>query len=270
LAKQEIAPADLSEERNHSTLDEILNLYHCIADNIGDRMSGPGQYLWPEVNRDLPLVPVREAVGNVIIGGGQIFSQLSLILSSVYESNPDAKVVAWGVGLPPAGTRDKLVREVTQDFALFGTRNYDRREQLTFVPCASCLSPLLDHAAPPQHEIVFYLHRRKGAPVETPKDAPVLTNAMRSAGDVIDFIASGDTVVTSSYHGVYWAQLLGRRVICLPYNDKFETFQHRPTMAEAADWRSGLAQANQTPPLLEEYRALNYAFAQQASDIWNG
>lgn len=93
---------------------------------------------------------------------------------------------------------------------------------------------------------------------------------MRPPREVIDFIASGETIVTSSYHGVYWAQLLGRRVICLPYNDKFETFQHRPTMAEAGDWRSGLAGVSETPPLLEEYRALNHAFAQQALEIWNG
>jgi polysaccharide pyruvyl transferase WcaK-like protein len=94
---------------------------------------------------------------------------------------------------------------------------------------------------------------------------------MRPHREVIDFIASGQTVVTSSYHGVYWAQLLGRRVICLPYNNKFETFQHRPAMGEAGNWRSSLALENQTPPsLLEEYRALNHAFARQALELWNG
>ncbi|MFV0491644.1 MAG: polysaccharide pyruvyl transferase family protein [Pseudorhodobacter sp.] len=215
-------------------------------------------------------MPVREHLQNAIIGGGQLFSQLSLTLGLICEVNPDAKVIAWGVGLPPAGRRDKLVREVAQDFALFGTRNYDRREQLSFVPCASCLSPLFDQVAPPRHEVVFFLHRRKGAPVDPPPDAPVLTNAFRPPRDVIDFIASGETVVTSSYHGVYWAQLLGRRVVCLPYNDKFKTFQHRPTMVEPDNWQAGLTMAGQTAPLLEEYRALNHAFAQQALDIWNG
>jgi hypothetical protein len=271
LTDQENTLAAVSQGHYHPAPAEILNLYHCTADNIGDRMCGPGQYLWPEVNRDLSLAPVREALGNVIIGGGQLFSQLSRTLYSIHELNPDAKVVAWGVGLPPAGTHDKLVQEVTQDFALFGTRNYDRREQLTFIPCASCLSPLFDHVEPPQNEIVFYLHRRKGESVETPQDAPVLTNSMRPHREVIDFIASGQTVVTSSYHGVYWAQLLGRRVICLPYNNKFETFQHRPVMAEAGNWRSGLALESQTPPsLLEEYRALNHAFARQTLELWNG
>lgn len=268
MTDQEAASAIPRSAR--TPLGGVSNLYHCTADNIGDLMCGPGQYLWPEISHDLPMAQVRERLDNTIIGGGQLFSQLSLILGSIYETNPQAKVVAWGVGLPPAGVRDKLVSEVVQEFALFGTRNYDRREQLHFVPCASCLSPQFDHVEPPQHEVVFYLHRRKGKPVDTPDDAPVLTNAMRSPQEVVDFIASGETVVTSSYHGVYWAQLLGRRVICLPYNDKFETFQHRPTMADPDDWRAGLPVAGQTPPLLEEYRALNHAFAQQVLDIWNG
>lgn len=270
LTNRKATQTTVSQGRNLPAQAEIFNLYHCTGDNIGDRMCGPGQYLWPEVGRDLPLVPAREALGNVVIGGGQLFTQLSLVLSSIHELNPAARVIAWGVGLPPVGTRDKLVREVTQDFALFGTRNYDRRAQLPFVPCASCLSPLFDQVAPPQHEVVFYLHRRKGEPVDTPQNAPILTNAMRPPREVIDFVASGETVVTSSYHGVYWAQLLGRRVICLPYNHKFETFQHRPTMTEAENWRSCLATAGRTAPLLEEYRALNHAFAQQALEIWNG
>lgn len=233
-------------------------------------MCGPGQYLWPEFNRDLPFVPVRERLDNIIIGGGQLFSKLNLVLSSIYELNPSAKVIAWGVGLPPAGSHDKRVREVTQNFALFGTRNYDRREQLSFVPCASCLSPTFDNVGQPQHEVIFYLHRRKGQPIAAPKSAPVLTNARRSPQEVVDFIASGDTIVTSSYHGVYWAQLLGRRVICLPYNNKFETFQYQPTMAEPDNWRSKLAASRRSPPFLEEYRAINHAFAKQALDIWSG
>lgn len=255
--------------REGSPLAEVSNLYHCKADNIGDLMCGPGQYLWPLISRDLPMVPVREHLGNTIIGGGQIFSQLRSILASVHEVNPNAKVVGWGVGLPPVGVNDKLVCEVTKDFALFGTRNFDRMEQLSFVPCASCLSPLFDQAQQPKHEIVFYLHKRKGRTIDVPSDAPVMTNAKQHAKDVIDFIAGGETVVTSSYHGVYWAQLLGRRVICVPYNNKFETFQHRPKIAEHGDWRVRLSSTSQTLPLLEEYRAINHEFAKKALEVWN-
>lgn len=251
-------------------LAAVSNLYHCTADNIGDLMCGAGQYLWPDLSHDLPMGPVGKSIDNVIIGGGQLFSQLNTIISSIYRYNPKSKTIAWGVGLPPAGIRDKSVSEVAQRFSLFGTRNYDRREQLTFVPCASCLSPIFDQVTQPKHELVFYLHRRKGTLINVPSDAPVMTNARRPPEDAINFIASGETVVTSSYHGVYWAQLLGRRAICLPYNNKFDTFEHRPTMAEANDWRSLAGSASRTRPLLDEYRDLNHNFAQRALEIWNG
>jgi len=257
------------ELHTYNSHSEIFNLYHCTADNIGDLMCGPGQYLWPNSNRNLPLIPIQEHIDNAIIGGGQIFSQLSLILESIYKINPTAKTIAWGVGLPPEGIKDKLANEVAQKFTLFGTRNYDRRRKLDFVPCASCLSPIFDRVEPPEHEVVFYLHRRKGKPVRTPHTAPIMTNAKRSSLDVIKFIASGATVVTSSYHGVYWAQLLGRKVVCIPYNNKFETFQHRPVIADADDWRSGLTLAVQNLPLLEEYRSINHEFAKKVQDIWN-
>ena len=257
------------KKREDTLISEVSNLFHCDANNIGDQMCGPGQYLWPDACRNLPLVPVRKRLGNTNVGGGQIFSQLSTILASIHRINPAARVIGWGIGLPPAGVRDEIVREVTKSFALFGTRNYTRREHLSFVPCASCLSPLFDQVAQPKHEVVFYLHRRKGAPIVPPADVPVMTNAMRPFQDVVDFIAAGEVLVTSSYHGVYWAQLLGRRVICLPYNNKFETFQHRPTMAEVDNWREKMTLASQTVPLLEEYRALNYAFAKRALEVWN-
>ena len=232
-------------------------------------MCGPGQYLWPEYNQNLPLGFPMEQITSAIVGGGQIFSELGASLGQILEFNPKAKVVAWGVGLPPAGQRDSLVRQVMQRFAAVGTRNFDYKDQFTFVPCASCLSPLFDQVAEPQHEVVAYLHRRKGEPVEISANIPTMTNALHPPQEVIDFIASGEVVVTSSYHGVYWAQLLGRRVICIPYNNKFETFQHRPTMAEFDDWEEKLPLASRAPPMLEEYRKLNYAFAKHAMEIWN-
>ncbi len=250
-------------------LDTIINIFHSEADNVGDQMCGPAQYLWPTKFQNIPLGSrPSHHVDAVVIGGGQIFSQMSEALASIYDHNPRAKAVAWGVGLPPLGRRNQLVTELAECFAAFGTRNYDRREQFSFVPCASCLSPLFDRVGPATHDVVAYVHRKKRGPEELPPDIPIMTNSMRPLREVIEFIASGDTVVTSSYHGVYWAQLLGRKVICLPYNDKFETFQHSPTMAEPGSWLRAMGSALRTEPMLEEYRALNQAFAVRAMDIW--
>ncbi len=96
----------------------------------------------------------------------------------------------------------------------------------------------------------------------------MLTNRGLPAKQVLEFIAKGETVVTSSYHGVYWAQLLGRKVICVPYGEKFRTFQHLPTYAEPEDWQGIVRLASQTDPLLEQYRQLNLQFAKKVSKLW--
>lgn len=251
-------------------MPNISNFFHCTADNIGDIMSGPGQHIWPAQTESLQVADPGRPTPNAVIGGGQIFSQLAALVEIITTRSPLAKVVAWGVGLPPMGTRDRAVMRVAEKFAAFGTRNYDWRDQLTFVPCASCLSPLFDSPAPPRHDVVVYAHRKKTGPIGVPEGIPMMTNSSRQPQEAIDFIASGETVVTSSYHGVYWAQLLGRKVICLPYNNKFDTLQHTPTMAEAENWQVHLASASRISPMLEEYRALNREFARRVMEIWNG
>lgn len=254
-------------EADHTSA--IHNVFHCTANNVGDLMCGPGQYLWPAVNKPIPVKPPRQYLERVVLGGGQIFGQLLDVLSSVKDYNPRAKSVAWGVGLPPKGKQDKAVRSVAKFFDLFGTRNYDWREHLDFVPCASCLMPAFDNPESPKHEVVFFLHQNKGDPVDVPDGAPVRLNTAAPGHEIVEFIASGETVVTSSYHGVYWAQLLGRRVICIPYNDKFTVLQHNPTVASASEWRRAISAATRAPEMLEEYRLINRQFAKRVQEVFN-
>lgn len=252
-------------------LNEIFNFFHSTADNVGDRMCGPAQYLWPGKVRNRPFrsSPTRR-LQSVIVGGGQIYSDLESILAKIRTNNPSAAIVGWGIGLPQRGSRDSDVLKTVRQFSAFGTRNYDWRDELDFVPCASCLSPLFDLARAPAHEVVVYLHRKKPQPENIPPGIPVLSNVMQSPSKVIDFIASGDTVVTSSYHGVYWAQLLGRRVVCIPYNEKFATLQHLPVMSTPQQWTNALRTAIRSEPLLDEYREINRAFSRKAMELWNG
>lgn len=243
---------------------KLVNLFHSRADNIGDRMCGPAQYLWPNKVVSLPLA--RGLPGHIsaaILGGGQIFSQLREVLSARNASDQAISLIAWGVGLPIHGTQDKEVRRVASGFTTFSTRNYDWREDIEFVPCPSCLSTAFNFCREPTHEVVIYNHRKKPGAKNVPDGIPVLSNSVSDPAAAVEFIASGDIVVTSSYHGVYWAQLLGRRVVCLPYNQKFSTFESPPSFAEPETWASSLKFARRSRPLLEEYRSLNMAYAKK-------
>lgn len=248
----------------------LLNIFHCTADNIGDRMCGPSQYLWPHLANVTPISrSLPEGTETAIIGGGQIFAQLDKLSKKNSEGPNSARLIAWGVGIPPRGEKNRLVRRVAKRFQAFSTRNYDWKDELPFVPCPSCLSPHFDNPPPPVHDIVIFNHRRKPGAIEGPAGVPILLNSVRDAKLAIDFIASGETVVTSSYHGVYWAQLLGRRVVCIPYNSKFLTFQYSPSLASTENWIQYVRTAKSSPPLLEEYRSINQSFARRVEQMWN-
>jgi Polysaccharide pyruvyl transferase len=249
----------------------LLNVFHCTATNIGDRMCGPAQYLWPKMAQVAPIpVKMPADVDTVIFGGGQIFSQIDMLSDKNTDRKKPAKLVAWGVGLPVHGAKDETVIRVARRFDLFSTRNYDWRDELQFVPCASCLCSLFDLSKSPTHDLVIYNHRKKPGVVDVPDGVPTMTNSLEDPRIAVDFIASGDTIVTSSYHGVYWAQLLGRRVVCIPYGTKFLTFQNAPTFALQHSWMTSLRSAVRFPPMLEEYRSLNQAFAKNVEQLWNG
>jgi hypothetical protein len=251
--------------------NKLFNIFHSDADNIGDYMCGPSQYLWPTKFANFPLSSrLPENIDGAIVGGGQIFSQLQSIANHVSRNTDPTKLVGWGVGLPLRGTNDSSVGKVAKAFSAFSTRNYDWRGALDFVPCASCLSSAFEKRTDPQYEIIVFRHRRKPGPVNVPPSIPSMSNSMNDPQAVIDFIASGETVVTSSYHGVYWAQLLGRKVLCIPYNHKFFTFENLPTFAEPETWLAQLKYVKRIRPLLEEYRILNQDFAQKVEKIWHG
>lgn len=244
------------------------NFFHFSANNVGDQVCGPANY-FPQLNckkrslRDLSL-----QTSKIIVGGGLVFNQLSTLSDSTEPELDKTSKVSWGVGIPPRGKRDDEVARVASRFDLFGTRNFDWADQLDFVPCVSCMSDQFDGLREPSKEVVVFAHQRKTPDLKEEEGVPFMYNTARPLNEVLRFLASGETVVTSSYHGVYWAQLLGRKVICIPYGNKFQSFQFLPHFATVSSWRSELQSASQTAPLLEHYRELNLAFYRRVLEVW--
>lgn len=259
----------LSKITKKDSENSIRNFFHFDADNIGDRLAGPSNYYFNSRIRNVNLSRNRPLFGNVIFGGGQIFSQMNAFTKSSGGYDDDTSLVAWGVGIPLKGKKDKIVRSVADRFDLFGTRNYEWRNEFSFVPCVSCMSDMFDNLEEPQHEVVVYSHRKKTPNLNANCEFPYMTNSNNSPESVAQFIASGNTIVTSSYHGVYWAQLLGRKVICIPFSDKFKTFQHTPFFSTEDTWKSELNLATAVSPQLYEYRELNNIFFRKVSNWWN-
>jgi hypothetical protein len=183
--------------------------------------------------------------------------------------NNNLRLVAWGVGVPLLGRRDSAVQQTASKFEHFSTRNYDRKEEMTYVPCPSCLSLEFDKPREIQNDVVVFTHKKKTPNLNIASQYPLMSNENRPFSEVLDFIGSGETVVTSSYHGVFWAQLMGRKVLCVPYSEKFMSFESSPPMSTQIDWKNDLLDARAVPNCLDRYRNRNLEFLETILESWD-
>ena len=184
----------------------LLNLSLKNQKNIGDAVCAPCQYfdlggIHLDLNENHPELTKDDTI---IFGGGCI-----AVRAGLYETK--AKKILWGAGYSQRGVgfTDNL-RHVNKGFALYGSRDIGEGD---WVGCPSCMSPLFDNAPEPTQDFVYYGHAEFN-PMEMNNDCMDFEKVLR-------YLSKGETIVTSSYHGMYWGYLLGRRVITRPFGSKF-------------------------------------------------
>ncbi|WP_367957678.1 polysaccharide pyruvyl transferase family protein [Aquibium pacificus] len=173
-------------------------------------------------------------------------------------------LIAWGIGeslnidrqggvvLPYHGP----LPDYLSSFDLVGLRDWGT--QYPWAPCPSCLLARFDE--PPEisrHEIVVYEHKRIPVPIE---GLPRLSNNGSDIEKVLSFLASAEVVITNSYHGAYWATLLGRRVVAIPNMSKMYRLRHAPVLSVAERWRRAVDLAEPYPKALAECRSATLDF----------
>ena len=225
--------------------------------NIGDRVATPARWFdfgpAPVQNLGETLPPCDIA----IFGGGQIYSHVLDAL--IHRSAAARHCVAWGIGLHSINRQTLRYDIFEAGLSLIGCRDTGI-PGTRYVPCASCMARAFDQPPTPEHEVVLYLHGHKSAALQKPAGIPTRTNLEGNFAEALRFIASGETVVSNSFHGTYWAMLMGRRTLCLPFSSKFHGFARMPALADPADWQSALRSAHSLPGYLNECRAANRAF----------
>jgi len=217
----------------------------------------------------------KGAVSNadvLIIGGGGLL-EIDFFRSGFDYISQNRKIgsklVLWGAGHNnwQIGDWRKLKQSVSIDhfgFDMIGIRDFNQGHR--WVPCASCMAPEFDTKPEPAHDIVIYAH---AATLKNPKLAsslpsglPILDN-QAPFKEVIDFLASGDLVLTDSFHGMYWATLLGRRAIAFPSSSKFYTSRHPMPLCDPSDWKAFTSMAQRYPDALAECREENLKFSKK-------
>ncbi len=225
-------------------MPRVVFKHHRATNNLGDRFCSPYDHLAPPP-ADALAIDIGEPTPpceTVIYGGGKIMGGLAATLGP--GDRAARHRIAWGVSTVQRFPISPRYARAFRAMDLVGSRDWgDRR--FPFAPCASCLSPLFDAPPAPRHEVVAYLHhwRAPEMGIVVPPSIPVMDNTQPDLAAAIAFLASGQTVVSNSYHGTYWALLLGRRVLCIPFSNKFGNFRVAPGYARPATWQRRLARA---------------------------
>lgn len=253
----------------------ILCVNRIDPSNLGDWFSAPQRYfgfLTHSKKQDIrsltriDLKKIESTNGTIIIGGGGLLgkTEFSTQMDRILQLKA-GKVVLWGLGFNDRSleVRNKSIR-FEKDRLLVGLR--DVSSGYGWVPCASCMLPDLGLKYSVQHEAVVYHHawHTKESRLKQLSQFPTMSNSSTTdISKILRFLGSGETVVTNSYHGVYWATLMGRRAIVFdPPSVKFQTFRHEPAFL-GDNLSSSLKSACVYPNALEECRMANLDFAQQ-------
>lgn len=230
------------------------------TDNIGDKACSPFDYFdWG----DATVSDVRDDdtpdydIG--IYGGGKIFGGLATYAG---VRRPKGAInIAWGVGTVQSFPISLRYMKARRRMDIIGSRDYgDKR--YTYAPCASCMAPMFDAPPAPEHDVVFYAHAGKTTKmgITIPSDIPTIDNHCTSLEIALRFIASGKTVISNSYHGVYWGLLMGRHVLCLPFSNKFGGYRLPPHYGTAENWQTEMKNAVAQPNMLGLVRAATQDF----------
>lgn len=253
-----ILPASLGRE-------PISHIFRADPTNCGDWWSLPAHYFtFPrhdaviDINDYTPRVPFR---GTAIIGGGGLigpaFSQLEDLVK-----RPDVRCIGWGLGNNMLDDKRSgyvsdtvSLPDYIKHFDLLGVRDFV--EGLRWVPCASCMHPLFSGDYEITSDFVIFEHKRLPIAID---GFPRLTNNGSDIDSIVRFLASGETVLTNSFHGAYWATLLGRRCIAFPFSSKFYGLKHQVPLCRQQEWRDFLSKTVVYDAALAECRRANIEF----------
>lgn len=247
---------------------------HFDTDNTGDRMSTPWQFYGDSLGDTAGGKPYHirgiqpSTCDAVIYGGGALGG---LLMRGEHMRVKTRKRIAWGIGRSVHGETNVASVPMPEGFDLLGVREWSTPQRGTYVPCASCMSPLFNRAYPITREAVLFVNASSniGAkyPTRVEEDLPVMNNR-RSMHEIIPFLASAETVVTNSYHGAYWGALLGRKVVVASaYSSKFHGFKFPPVFVYDGNWRREAKRVMTYAGALADARMYTEAFHKEVVDF---
>lgn len=252
---------------------KITFAHRLDRNNVGDYWCSPIHYYrnnLPYYTDHLEIKKIKSKMLDnfdpIIVGGGGLIGEIKFDqrLREIAESHKSKLKVLWGVGDNVTRTKEKTdFLSYIYKYDLIGIRDYIKGHESIWVPCVSCKSDLFDkyNDSKVRNEVVYFEHLYNPISREIIKNypGPVMTNNGSDFEGVIQFLSSTRYVFTNSYHGAYWAQLLGKKVITNSWSTKFLNMKHSTVIAAPKEWHSKMNEAK-TYDILQEYRNKNDEF----------
>ena len=280
--KIQVADKVLSEKHFN---DGCVNIYRIDKNNTGDFYCAPYHY-FDELNavpveildykneKDPDFIKWLDAVkyNSVIIGGGGLFNRKAFKMPlHIFEKlgKKGKKTVIWGAGHNSPHKKDfKSGLPYNADlsgFGLVGLRDYSYKKN--WVPCVSCMHPAFDASYDETREIGVILHRYHSRKKNLPAALQKFSRIDNSAGidTLVRFIGNSHTIITDSYHAMYWAMLLEKKVLVIPNSSKFFDFKYNPVFTTFDKALDDLNKGQSYSGVLEECRSVNIDFRKKVS-----
>lgn len=231
---------------------------------MGDLACTPAHYFDFGSQAVMDFGQEAPACHRAVLGGGQVYD--ACVKAAIYHTTRATHRIVWGVGISPKNVADFSFDILEGSCALISSRNWNV-PRCEYVPCPSAMSPLFDNPPPPDRAVVLFAHAGQSGALMRVPGMPEMTNHGVSMDEVIPFLASAETVVTNSFHGTFWALCLGRKVLCLPFSQKFRQFRENPVFATPEAWPDALGRAERREGVLEDARACNRAFYEKVMNL---
>jgi hypothetical protein len=219
-----------------------------VAANVGDWVCSPYTYypdffsrytcvfhshwniVWQEIDR-----------GDVVIlgGGGQLDNsdELNEQINRVLRNCEN--VIIWGSGTHRYSRGNMFEMKQAElpiqyeKLKLVGVRDYQHPSGLPYLPCASCMHPAFTRVL----NTPINVERKIGAIRSALEDSfavsgtPSFMDNSQPLEKILRYVRESEIILVSSYHGAFWSQLCGRKVV-LPESrlcvDKYKYFRHKP------------------------------------------
>lgn len=254
-------------------MQKIHFVQRVASDNIGDWWCSPINYYYDFFNKYSILVHDIDSINwleiakdDVVILGasGMLYVTESFNSNINRLLNTCDTVIAWSIGFNTHKERPINTPVELDKFTMLSIRDYNHESGIEYLPCITCKLPQLNKKETIQRRIGVIEH--KDFRIDDFKDYQSISNSCNF--DLLtSFIASTEIIVANSYHAIYWALLMGKKVVCPnAFSTKFDYYQYEPTFY-SGDIELDIRAAKQYPCFLEEAISLNESYFRRVKAI---